>query len=172
MQTINLTWIIFISLWGLQFFSSEALAAKKSSMPIVDTAIGPLPYEKLNFVKGVYKKVSGPDNCIEGELRLLKEPKTGRVFLQSQFGIFIDHLDQRVKNFGERECIFSYFNVINDNNELENTEVQNCNEPLMISNIRTLKIKFEPDRIKYVFIAKDPTKNTSKKTMCELARQS
>jgi hypothetical protein len=165
--------ILLAALLSIQFLiiSRVTWAKNKNTMPVVNTAIGPLPYEKLNFVKGIYKKISGPDNCIESELRMLREPTTGRVFLKSDYGIFIDHLDQRVKNHGEKDCVFSYFNVINANNELENTEVQSCKEPMSVSNIRTLKIKFDENNIKYVFIAKDPIKNISQKTLCELERQ-
>lgn len=166
-KNLLLLQIILICFFGTQTTRAQG----RAEMPLVNTAIGPLPYEKLNFVKGIYKKISGPDNCIEGELRMLKEPKTGRVFLKSDYGVFIDHLDQRVKNHGEKGCVFSYFNVINANNELENTEVQSCNEPMTVSNIRTLKIKFDENKIKYVFIAKDPIKNISQKTLCELERQ-
>lgn len=146
--------------------------SKNNNMPVVNTPIGPLPYQQLNFSKGIYKKVSGPDNCIEGEYRMLKDPISGRVFLKTSSGIFIDHIDQRVVNKGEQDCVLSYFNVINENNELENTEVQSCKAPVLVSNIRTLKIKFEPEAIKYVFIVKDPLKNTTTKTNCELKKES
>lgn len=172
MSLVNKKNLLFIQITMFCLIATQTtLAQRRSEMPVINTSIGPLPYEKLNFVKGVYKKISGPENCIEGELRMLKEPQTGRVFLKSEKGIFIDHLDQRVKNHGEKGCVFSYFNVINANNELENTEVQSCNEPMTVSNIRTLKIKFDENKIKYVFIAKDPIKNISQKTLCELERQ-
>lgn len=169
---LNINYFIFSFLaLGLFMFPNIA-GAKKNEMPVVNTSIGPLPYQQLKFTRGVYKKVSGPENCIEGEYRLLKDPKTGRVFLKTEAGILIDNLDQKVVNTGERECFFSYFNVINADNELENTEVQSCKAPINVSNIRTLKIKFEGDTIKYVFIAKDPIKNTTKKTNCELKKES
>lgn len=154
--------------------SSAATRRRKSlknAMPLVDTTIGPFPYETLNFTRGNYKKTSGPENCIEGEYRMLRDPKTGRVYLRTEKGVLVDHLDQRVKNHGERDCIMSYFNTINKDLELESTEVQSCSEPISVSNIRTLKIKFEPNLIKYILTAKDPLKKTSKETKCELERQ-
>jgi hypothetical protein len=164
---------IFFTLFVFSFFVlSKEIHAKKNEMPVVNTTIGPLPYQQLNFSRGVYKKTAGPENCIEGEYRLLKDPKSGRVFLKTEQGILIDNLDQKVVNAGERDCVFSYFNVINSNNELESTEVQSCKSPINVSNIRTLKIKFDSESINYVFIAKDPIKNTTKKTNCELKKES
>ncbi len=153
-------------------FCNSVFAEPPKNPPLaIDMKVGPLPYEVLNFNKGIYKKTFGPDNCIEGEYRMLKEPKTGRVFLRTSKGVLVDHLDQRVKNRIEKDCSFIYFNLINGKNELESTEIQSCKEPLLVSNIRTLKVKFEDNKIHYVFIAKDPLKETSKKTNCELERQ-
>lgn len=172
---INFFLFYLISLCFLQPAFTEALIKTpiidKNIDKKLDKNVGPLPYEILNFKRGIYKKTMGPDHCIEGEYRLLKDPKTGRVFLNTPKGVLIDYMDQRVKNSTEKECSYTYFNLINDSNEFESTEVQSCTEPLLVSNIRTLKVKFEDNKIQYVFIAKDPLKNTSKKTNCELIKQ-
>jgi hypothetical protein len=150
----------------------EASAKKNVSlMPSKKIEIGPNPYTKLGFVKGNYKKLSGTDNCLEGEYRLLRDPKTGQVFLKVNDNIFINHIDQKVVNSNDQNCIFTYFNSINDQNELDNTEIQSCTKPTNVSSIRNLKIKFSESNIKYVCTFRDPTKNIFSKTECELNLQ-
>lgn len=153
------------------FGYKSAFARKGPKIEIPHMNIGDLDYKKLNFTKGIYKKASGPENCIEGEYRLMRDPQTGRVFIRAGESIFINHLDQKVVNKQDKECVLSFFNTINENNELESTEIQSCSKPINISSIRTLKIKFETDKINYVFIFKDPIKNISHKTNCELVKQ-
>ncbi len=153
---------------------AAGVSAKKATSPKIEIPymnIGDLDYKKLNFTKGVYKKVSGEENCIEGEYRLMRDPQTGRVFIKAGESVFINHLDQKVVNAQDRECVLSFFNLINESNELESTEIHSCSKPINISSIRNLKIKFEANKINYVFIFKDPTNNISTKTTCELSRQ-
>lgn len=169
--------ILLLMILSSAFFFNSAEAkrnssrSKKSNLEIPNISIGALDYRKLNFSKGVYKKINGPDHCLEGEYRLMRDPQTGRVFIRVSDQIFINHLDQKVINTQDRDCVLSYFNTINANNELESTEIHSCPTPINVSTMRTLKIKFEPDKINYVFIFKDPTKGTSQKTNCELQKQ-
>ncbi len=163
---LNIIFLILVFMYSNSFAKKNP--ANKVEIP--NLSIGNLEYLKLKVSKGIYKKETGPDNCIEGEYRLMKDPKSGRVFLMADGQIFINHLDQKVVNAGDNECFFSYFNTINELNELESTEIQSCSQPINISSIRTLKIKFEPEKIQYVFIFKDPVNNTTKKTTCELLK--
>lgn len=157
---------LLISL-NIFFILAPKAQAQRHQMPVVNTSIGDLDYKSLNFKSGVYKKISGSENCLEGEFFMRRDAKTGRVFIGTEKGIFADHIDQKVKNYDENNCVMTYFNVLNDKGELENTEVQSCTTP-KISNIRTLKVKFDETSIKYIITTNDPLKKVTHKTACVL----
>lgn len=131
---------------------------------------GKLNYSNLGFVRGNYRTVEGPNHCIQGEYRLIRDGETGRVYLRAEGQVLVNHIDQMIVNKTDRSCTLNFTNSINSNNELESIEVQSCEAPINVSHLRTFKIKFGPEAIDYVFITKDNIKKTSKKTKCKLER--